>query len=72
MSFLSWGGLPAPPQKLLEVHWRDEAATVVPEAGLVVGNGRSYGDVGLSSNGTVATLQAVNRVFKNYIWSCVG
>lgn len=62
MSFLSWGGLPTPPQKLLQVHWRDEAAAVVPEAGLVVGNGRSYGDVGLSSNGTVATLQAVNRV----------
>lgn len=62
MSFVSWGGLPSPPQKLLNVHWRDQVAAVVPEAGLVVGNGRSYGDVGLSSNGTVATLRGLNRV----------
>jgi len=58
----SWGGLPAEGQELLPLSWRDELAAKLPRAGLAVGCGRSYGDVGLAANGTVLAARGLDRL----------
>jgi FAD/FMN-containing dehydrogenase len=62
VSFRSWGGLPEISQHCAELGWQDQLAAELPSAGLVVGCGRSYGDVGLAANGRLASCLGLNRV----------
>lgn len=62
MSFTSWGGLPEQPQIKKTISWRDQLPGVFGDAGLVVGMGRSYGDVPLSINGIVASARGLDRL----------
>lgn len=62
MSFRSWGGLPVEAQQCIALEWRDQLPARLPNAGLVTGCGRSYGDVGLAANGVVASCLGLNRM----------
>jgi len=58
----SWGGLPEQAQQSLSLDWRDQALQQLQQTGLVVGLGRSYGDVGLAANGRPLLASGLNRV----------
>jgi len=58
----SWGGLPEAPQALSGLDWQDQTADLRSRADLVVGMGRSYGDVALSARGEVAACNGLDRV----------
>jgi len=62
VSLTSWGGLPAEGQLARQLEWPDQLDQALPGAGLAVGCGRSYGDVGLAANGTVLQLTGLNRL----------
>ena len=62
MSLKSWGQLPATPA--LEERWWSDRAAALPVAErsfLAYGNGRSYGDVGLNSAGTLLHTRGMDR-----------
>ena len=65
MSLTAWGQLPAhcetPAQR--ELWWSDRRAALPEGAGslLAYGNGRSYGDVGLNSAGTLLHTRGLSR-----------
>ena len=62
MSLRSWGQLPAQPAKH-ESWWADRTAALPGVDGtlLAYGNGRSYGDVGLNSGGTLLHMRGMDR-----------
>ena len=62
MSFTSWGGLPDSGQETHHIDWPDQVDSRYPQRGLFVGNGRSYGDVGLAESGTVTSCVGLDRV----------
>ena len=62
MSLKSWGGLPATPAK--REFWLADRGVPLPpgaEPLLAYGNGRSYGDVGLNSGGTLLHTRGLDR-----------
>ncbi len=63
MSLRSWGNLPAVPAR--EERWwsaRGAALPAVDATLLAYGNGRSYGDVGLNSAGTLLHTRGMDRL----------
>ena len=62
MALLAWGQLPAEPARA-ERWWNDRAAALPACEGslLAYGNGRSYGDVGLNSSGTLLHTRGLDR-----------
>ena len=62
MSLRAWGQLPAEPAR--QEHWwsdRGAALPCVDGSLLAYGNGRSYGDVGLNSGGTLLHTRGLDR-----------
>lgn len=62
MALCSWGKLPANPARD-EYWWNDRTAALpsIDGAMLAYGNGRSYGDVGLNSGGTLLHTRGMDR-----------
>ena len=62
MSLRSWGQLPA--QQANEERWCSDRTAALPGVDgtlLPYGNGRSYGDVGLNSGGTLLHTRGMDR-----------
>ena len=62
MALTSWGQLPAMPAAI-ERAWNDRSAPLPTEGHrlLAYGNGRSYGDVGLNSEGLLLHTRGMDR-----------
>jgi FAD/FMN-containing dehydrogenase len=60
----NWGGHPAAPQTTFPLFWLSELNTKhLPEGSLLAhGNGRSQGDVGLNTQGTLILMRGCNRL----------
>ena len=60
----NWGGYPATPQLVQPLFWRTDISNAkLPKGPLLAhGNGRSQGDVGLNSTGTLLAMRGCNRL----------
>ena len=57
----SWGRYPHARQAIAPLHWRDAALPATEGSMLAYGNGRSYGDVGLNSEGLLLHTRGMDR-----------
>jgi FAD/FMN-containing dehydrogenase len=62
MSLTSWGGLPPGGQREVALAWQDELPAKFPASSLVVGCGRSYGDVGIAAGDCAVLATGLNRI----------